>query len=196
MKQLENGVFLIELYNFSANSPNLFRAALRQFIESGSDKMIFDLRGNPGGFLEAAIDMASWYLPAGKVVVREDFGGARSEKVYRSRGYDIFTDNLKFAILVNGGSASASEILAGALSEHDKAILIGEKTFGKGSVQELINITPNTSLKITVARWLTPNGRSISEEGITPDILVKRTAEDIAASRDPQLQKAIEILTQ
>ncbi|MDP2651168.1 MAG: S41 family peptidase [bacterium] len=195
-KQLDGGVFLIELYNFSANSPNLFRNALRQFIESDSDKMILDLRGNPGGFLEAAIDMASWYLPAGKAVVKEDFGGARSEKVYRSKGYDIFTDNLKFVILVDQGSASASEILAGALSEHDKAILVGDKTFGKGSVQELINITPDTSLKVTVARWLTPSGKSISEEGITPDILIKRTAEDVSASRDPQLQKAIEILTQ
>lgn len=194
-RKLENGIFLIELYNFSANSPNLFRAALREFIESDSDKLVLDLRGNPGGYLEAAIDMASWFLPSGRVVVREDFGGDKPERSYRSKGYDIFNDNLDFVILVDGGSASASEILAGALSEYGKAVLVGEKTFGKGSVQELVNITPNTSLKVTVARWLTPNGVSISESGITPDVLVKRTREDVEAGRDPQLDAAIELLT-
>lgn len=194
-EQLAGGIFLIELYNFSATSPNLFRGALREFIESDSNKLVLDLRGNPGGFLEAAIDMASWFLPAGKVIVREDFGGGKTERVYRSKGYDIFNDNLEFVILVDGGSASASEILAGALSEYDEAILVGDKTFGKGSVQELVSITPETSLKVTVARWLTPNGTSISEGGITPDSVIKRTREDIEAGRDPQLERAIEILS-
>src|SRR3989344_8031821 len=132
-KELPNGIFVIELYSFSAQSPNLFRAALREFILSGNDKLILDLRGNPGGYLEAAIDMASWFLPSSAVVVREDFGQSRDEKVYRSKGYDVFSDKLKFVILVDRGSASASEILAGALAEHGKAILVGDKTFGKGS---------------------------------------------------------------
>jgi carboxyl-terminal processing protease len=193
-RSLGNGIFLIELYNFSAPSPNLFRNALREFIESGDDKLIVDLRGNPGGYLEAAIDMASWFLPTGKVIVKEDFGGSKNEKSYRSKGYDVFNDNLKFVILVDGGSASASEILAGALREHNKAVLIGEQTFGKGSVQELVNITPDTSLKITVARWLTPNGHSISEQGITPDIVIERTREDVLAGKDPQLERATELL--
>lgn len=193
-QDIGNGIFVIELYSFSANSPNLFRGALRQFIESGDDKLILDLRGNPGGYLEASIDMASWFLPAGRVVVREDFGGGKDEKVYRSKGYDIFNDNLKFVILVDEGSASASEILAGALSEYGKATLVGEKTFGKGSVQELVSITPETSLKVTVARWLTPNGLSISETGVVPDIAVDMTLEDARAGRDPQLAKAIEYL--
>ncbi|MDP3874967.1 MAG: S41 family peptidase [bacterium] len=195
-KELPGGIFVIELYSFSAQSPNLFRAALREFILSGNDKLILDLRGNPGGYLEAAIDMASWFLPPSKVVVREDFGRARDEKIYRSKGYDIFSENLKFVILVDRGSASASEILAGALAEHGRAILVGDQTFGKGSVQELVNITSGTSLKITIARWLTPNGLSISEDGIKPDYLVKYTPADKEASRDPQLEKAIEILTQ
>jgi carboxyl-terminal processing protease len=193
-RSLGNGIFLIELYSFSAPSPNLFRNALREFIESGDDKLIVDLRGNPGGYLEAAIDMASWFLPTGKVVVKEDFGNAQNQKSYRSKGYDVFNDNLKFVILVDGGSASASEILAGALSEQKKATLIGEKTFGKGSVQELVDITPETSIKITVARWLTPNGNSISGQGITPDIVVKRTREDVLAGKDPQLDRAKEFL--
>lgn len=195
-RELPGGIFVIELYSFSAPSPNLFRAALREFILSGNNKLILDLRGNPGGYLEAAIDMASWFLPSSAVVVREDFGTTRDEKVYRSKGYDIFRDNLKFVILVDKGSASASEILAGALSEHGRAVLVGDKTFGKGSVQELVNITPETSLKITIARWLTPNGLSISQDGITPQHLVKYTVADREAKRDPQLDKAVEILSQ
>lgn len=195
-RELPGGIFVIELYSFSAQSPNLFRAALREFMLSKSDKLILDLRNNPGGYLEAAIDMASWFLPSSKVVVREDFGQTEKEKVYRSKGYDVFNGNLKFVILIDGGSASASEILAGALAEHKRAVLVGSKTFGKGSVQELVDITKNTSLKITIARWLTPNGQSISDGGITPEYLVEYTAEDREAGRDPQFDKAIEILLQ
>jgi carboxyl-terminal processing protease len=194
-KLREDGVFVITLHNFSAISANLFRDALREFIISGTDKMILDLRGNPGGFLEAAIDMASWYLPAGKVVVTEDFGENENPRIHRSKGYNIFTDKLKMVILMNQGSASASEILAGALQQHNKAKLVGIRSFGKGSVQELVDITPNTSLKVTVARWLTPNGASISDGGLTPDIEVEFTKEDFEAGRDPQLKKAVELLT-
>ncbi|MDP6387752.1 MAG: S41 family peptidase [Candidatus Pacebacteria bacterium] len=190
----DNGIFVIRLFNFSAISPNLFREALREFIETNTDKMILDLRGNPGGFLEAAIDMASWYLPAGKVIVTEDFGGNNKPRIHRSKGYNIFNNNLKMTILVNQGSASASEILAGALSQHGKATIVGDKTFGKGSVQELVKITPDTSLKVTVARWLTPNGKSISDGGVTPDVEVELTPEDFEAGIDPQFDKAVEIL--
>lgn len=187
-------VFVIELYNFSANSPNLFREALREFIEADTDKLVIDLRNNPGGYLEAALDMASWFLPTGKAVVSEDFGGKEDNKVYRSRGYDIFTDRLKLAILVNEGSASASEILAGALREYGKATLIGSQTFGKGSVQELVSLQDDTSLKITVAHWLTPLGNSISEGGLTPDIEVVLTPENIKNGRDPVMKAAIKYL--
>ena len=189
-----DGVFVISLYNFSANSPNLFRDALREFIESETDKLVLDLRGNPGGYLDAAVDMASFFLPAGKAIVREDFGEKEEEVIYRSRGYDIFNENLKMVVLIDGGSASASEILAGALSEHEKAKLVGTKTFGKGSVQELLPITSDTSLKVTVARWLTPNGKSISKEGLMPDYVVEITEADITGDRDPQMEKAVQIL--
>ncbi|MBI5005423.1 MAG: S41 family peptidase [Candidatus Lloydbacteria bacterium] len=189
-----DGVFVISLYSFTATSPNAFRDALQEFTKSGSDKLILDLRGNPGGFLEAAVDIASWFLPQGKTVVRESFKDHGNEQIYRSKGYDIFTDKLKMAILINGGSASASEILAGALKEHGKAILVGEKSFGKGSVQELVPITSDTSLKVTIARWLTPNGISISEEKLSPDYEVKMTPEDVKAGLDPQIEKAAELL--
>ncbi|MFT5179475.1 MAG: carboxyl-terminal processing protease [Candidatus Paceibacteria bacterium] len=189
-----DGVFVISLYNFNANATNDFRRALREFMLAKTDKLILDLRGNPGGFLTAAIDISSWFLPAGKIVVKEDFGGKEDEEVFRSRGYNIFNDNLKMAILVNGGSASASEIVAGALQSHGIAELIGTNTYGKGSVQELMDITEETSLKVTIARWLTPNGKSISDGGLSPDIEVEFTNEDFEAKKDPQLDAAIDYL--
>ena len=188
------GVFVIELYNFSATSPNLFRNALREFIESNSRMLVLDLRNNPGGYLEASIDMASWFLPTGKTIVVEDFGGKKENKVYRSKGYNIFNKNLKMAILINEGSASASEILAGALNEHGVATLVGRKTFGKGSVQELVSVTGDTSLKVTVAHWLTPLGKSISEGGLEPDVVVERNNNE-GGENDPILQKAVQFLT-
>lgn len=194
-KVLPGNVFVINLYSFTATSPNLFRGALRKFVESGSDKLVLDLRNNPGGYLEAALDMASWFLPTGKVVVTENFGDKMAPTIYRSKGYDIFTDKLKFVILVNEGSASASEILAGALQEYNKAILIGEKTFGKGSVQELVPVTSNTSLKITVAHWFTPLGKSISNGGLTPDIQVDLTPENTKNGADPVMDAAVKYLT-
>lgn len=184
-------VFVVSLYSFTANSPGLFQDALREFAESGSTRLILDLRGNPGGYMEAAVEMASWFLPSGKIVVKEIAGKEKEERVHRSRGYNVFNDSLEMVILVNKGSASASEILAGALSEHGVAQIIGTKTFGKGSVQELIHITPDASLKITVSRWFTPNGISISEEGLSPDIEVDVTEEDIEGGRDPQMDRAV-----
>lgn len=194
--EIKNDVFIIRLYNFSAISPNSFREALRAFVESGKYKLIVDLRGNPGGYLEAAIDMASWFLPAGKVIVKEDFRNEQDAQVFRSKGYNIFSDKLELVVLIDGGSASASEILAGALQEHGVATLVGTKSFGKGSVQELVEITDDTSLKVTVAKWLTPKGKSISNGGLTPDVLVKFDEEKFKNGVDTQLNKALEILNQ
>ena len=187
-----DGIFVIKLYSFTAQSPELFRNALREFVASGYGKLVLDLRGNPGGYLEAAWDMASYFLPAGKLIVTEDFGTKLSPNVFKSKGYDTFNSNLKMLVLVDGGSASASEILAGALRENDVAKLVGTKTFGKGSVQELVPITPETSLKVTIARWLTPLGHNLSENGLEPDYAV-----DIASStrdNDLTMKKAVELL--
>ena len=161
---------------------------------SHNHKLILDLRGNPGGYLDAAWDMASFFLPAGTVVVTEDFGKNEDPKIYRSKGYNIFTSKLKLLILVDGGSASASEILAGALTENGVGKLVGAKTFGKGSVQQLISLTPETSLKITIARWLTPDGHNLSHDGLEPDYKVEVTEKDIAAKKDAAMEKAIELL--
>lgn len=187
-------VFIIRLYSFSANSPELFRKAVREFAESEKEKLLLDLRGNPGGYLDAAVSMASWFLPSGKTVVTEDYASDEKPKSYRSEGYNVFNDNLKFVILIDAGSASASEILAGAMQDYKKAILVGEQSYGKGSVQEVVEVTPDTILKITVAKWLTPNGNSISKKGLTPDYEVKITKEDIEKKNDAQEEKGIEIL--
>jgi carboxyl-terminal processing protease len=187
-------VFVIALYNFGGTSVSEMRKALRTFVESGRTKLVLDLRGNPGGYLEAAVEMASWFLPVGQVVVVEDYGPHRDVRTHRTNGNNISTSAWRLVILTDGGSASASEILAGALREHNVGVLIGEKTFGKGSVQEVHDITPDTSLKVTVARWLTPHGISISHNGLTPDLVVHRTSEDIEEKRDPQLDAAVAYL--
>jgi carboxyl-terminal processing protease len=187
-------VFVISLYNFSATAPSEFRNALREFVKTKKSRLILDLRGNPGGFLESSISVASWFLPLGKVIAIEDFGEGGEQKEFMSKGYDIFNDNLKMAILIDGGSASASEIVAGALREHGVATLVGKNTFGKGSVQELVDITDTTSLKVTIARWLTPEGKSISDGGLAPDNEVEFDSEKFEEGIDVQLQKAIEVL--
>ena len=193
-KLRSDGVFVIRLYTFNALAPNKFRNALREFANSGSNKLVIDLRGNPGGYLEVAVDLASWFLPIGDTIVTEDFGPKQSADVQRSRGYDVFGNNITIAVLIDEGSASASEIFAGALHDHGKATLVGKKSFGKGSVQQVFEIGDNTSLKVTIARWLTPKGISISHEGIKPDIEASITDEDVKAGKDPQADRAAQFL--
>lgn len=191
---MRDDVFVIELRSFTANSPELFRRALREFVESGRSRLILDMRGNPGGYLDAAVDMASWFLPSGRIVVTEDYAGHAENIVHRSRGYDVFNENLRMVILVDRGSASASEILSVALRHYGIATTVGERTFGKGSVQELVEITPETALKLTVARWLAPDGEQIPLDGLKPDIEVKITDEERTAGKDPQLEKALQVV--
>jgi carboxyl-terminal processing protease len=189
-----DGVFVIKLYSFSANSTGLFRNAMKQFAASKSDKLVLDLRGNPGGYLSAAVDISSYFLPSGTTIVTEDYGTDEKPKVFRSKGLATIGAGLKFVILINEGSASASEIVAGALKDHDRAVLVGTQSYGKGSVQEVVDVTKDTLLKITVAKWLTPDGISISEKGLTPDHVVEFTKEDAQAKRDPQMDKAVQLL--
>lgn len=189
-----SGVYVISFYSFSANSHSLFNRALAEFRASGSHRLLIDLRGNPGGYLAAAVQIAGHFLPEGTVIVTEDYEGNKENVVHRSRGSGGIPEGTRIAILINQGSASASEILAGALQDEKVATVIGTNSFGKGSVQELVNVGGG-SLKITIAKWLTPSGRSISDGGLTPDIVVERTQEDVAAEKDPQKERAIEFLT-
>jgi carboxyl-terminal processing protease len=193
-----NGAFVIHLYNFSAESPDLFRNALNEFIQSGYKSLVIDLRGNPGGYLDAAVSMASYFLPEGAIVVSEHQGKDETILNHRSLGLAGVPAGTKVVVLVDGGSASASEILAGALKDQGVAKIVGEKSFGKGSVQELVNFSDGSSLKVTIAKWYTPNGVNISESGIKPDIEVKaatttKTGKD-GKPIDVQLQKAVEVV--
>lgn len=190
----KTGIFTIELYSFTANSGSLFSKALKKANEMGAEKLIVDLRGNPGGYLQSAVAISSRFLPKDEIVVTEDYDGKKSNIVHRSSGEVLIPDNMKIVVLINQGSASASEIVAGALQDHGIATLIGSTSFGKGSVQELVEVDGG-SLKITVARWLTPSGHSITGNGLTPDIAVERTAEDVEKDVDPQTERAIEFLT-
>jgi carboxyl-terminal processing protease len=190
---LQDDAFIIALYNFSAQSPRLFREALKEFKASGKENLIVDLRGNAGGFLQAAVEISSYFIDEGKVIVREDFGDKRDPQVYRSKSYDLLPSDINVAVLVNGGSASAAEIVAGALRDHGVAQLVGTQTFGKGSVQELVQLSEETALKVTVARWMTPNNVSISDGGLTPDIVVE-PAEDETTETDLQLDRAVRLL--
>ncbi len=187
--------FIISLYSFNALSEAKVRDALQEFSSSNSEKLVLDVRGNPGGYLQSAVAIASYFLPSGKVVVREQSGGIEEEKIFRTNNRQVreFTkENL--VVLVDNGSASASEILAGALKDHGVATIIGSATFGKGSVQELVELDDGSSLKVTVARWFTPNGVSISDGGLAPDILIERTPTQRMADEDPQREAALRFL--
>ncbi len=186
-----NGIYYIALYNFNEVSGNQFRTALQGFFDSKNKKLIIDLRNNPGGFLNMAVDIASFFTPAGTIIVREQYHD-KIEDQYRSTGYNLL-NKIPTVVIVNGGSASASEILAGALRDVNGSTLIGEKTFGKGSVQELINLPNNASLKVTIAKWLTPNGTEINGNGLDPDIKVQ-IPEKPEEGKDYYIDKAIEII--
>jgi len=192
--KLKDDVYIISLYNFNGSSTELFKKAIDAFTTSQVDKLIIDLRGNPGGFLDAAIDMASLFVPQGKIIVSEDMGEKVDATEHRSKGFNLIKKPVKVIVLVDRGSASASEIFAAALQDYDLAEILGEKTFGKGSVQELIPFTNNTFVKMTIAKWLTPKGHSIDKNGVTPDIEVDLSQEDLKKGIDTQLEEAIRIL--
>lgn len=188
----EGGIFVIRLFSFNDTARVEFRKAVREFLAAGDAKLVLDLRGNPGGLLDAAVDIASWFIPAGEVVARERFAD-RSEVIYRSSGYRLLEET-PVVVLANQGTASAAEILAGALRDIRGAKLVGEKTFGKGSVQQVDELRGGASLKITIAKWLTPSSTDINDKGLEPDIKVEITDDDREAGRDPQLERAVEVL--
>ncbi len=187
----DDGVYVIKISAFNNDTAELFNQAVNEIANNKPKGLILDLRNNPGGYLDTAVDMASEWVKTGPMVI-EKFSEEKQNK-YLSTGSGRLED-IPTAVLINGGSASASEIVAGALQDYKKALIIGEKSFGKGSVQSLIDLGGGSSLKITIAKWLTPLGRSINDEGIKPDREVKITAEDIEKDKDPQFQAALDYL--
>jgi carboxyl-terminal processing protease len=188
---IKNNIATIKLSYFNGDTMADFEKVVQEILIKNPKGIILDLRNNPGGFLDTAVAVASEWVKDGTVVF-EEFGN-KEKTDYPAEGRTRLKD-YKTIILTNAGSASASEIVAGALQDYKKATLVGEKTFGKGSVQEMETLDDGSAVKITVAHWLTPNGRSINEQGIAPDIEVKLTKEDYNANKDPQMAKALELL--
>lgn len=189
----DDNVAYIQIYQFGEKISSDFAIVASEILQSSAKKIILDLRDNPGGYLSATQDIAGWFLEKGKTVTIESFGDDKPEQTYKTEGSSSFI-NYPTVVLINQGSASASEILAATLRDNRGVKLIGEKSFGKGSVQEVIDLRGGSFLKITIADWLTPKGKSISEAGLTPDISVEITDKDAEEGKDPQLDKALEII--
>lgn len=182
----------IELHSFNANAEYLFYQAMFKALSGGSRGMILDLRDDPGGYLEVAVDLAGWFLPRGSLIVSEE-GRNMTKTEFRADGNTALL-NFPVVILINKGSASAAEILAGALRDDRHIKLVGETSFGKGTVQELEPLSDGSAIKLTIAHWVLPSGGILENGGLTPDFEVKMTDDDVANHRDPQLDKAIEVL--
>jgi carboxyl-terminal processing protease len=182
----------LRLNEFGVTGPDEVRAALQDLLAQKPTGLVFDLRKDPGGYLSAAIDIASQFLKPGQtVLIEKDKNG--NAQTYRAKAGGLATD-IPMVVLIDGGSASASEIVAGALKDYKRATLIGVKTFGKGSVQNVHTLSDKSELRVTIAHFFSPNGNEINEVGVSPDIEVKVTDDDIANKQDPQLNRAIELL--
>ncbi len=190
---IPGGIISLHLESFNANATTLFASEVQKAIASGAKGMILDLRNDPGGYLEVAVDLAGWLVPKGSLVVSEQGRGEKVVQEFKANGNAALA-NFPLVVLMNGGSASASEILAGALRDLRKTKLIGETSFGKGTVQQLESLPDGSSLKITVAHWVLPGGGILENGGLKPDIEVKLTDDDIKNKKDPQLDKAVEVL--
>ncbi len=189
---LDGNIGYIQISQFGEDTTALVQAAAKDFKQKDVKGIVLDLRGNPGGLLDSSVDVASLWLPAGDTILQQK----RGDKVIatsKATGNDLLR-GIPTVVLTNEGSASASEIVAGALKDHGAAKLIGVKTYGKGSVQELKKFMGGSELKVTVARWYTPDGQNIDKTGISPDTEIKMTDEDYKANRDPQKDAALEFL--
>ncbi|MCX7975510.1 MAG: S41 family peptidase [Bellilinea sp.] len=191
-KMLDNNIAYIKITQFGERTDRDLRTKLRELLRNNPAGLILDLRNNPGGYLNTAINITSQFIGNGIIMI-EQYGNG--EKVsYQARPGGLATD-IPLVVLVNEGSASASEITAGAIQDRGRGLLVGTKTFGKGTVQTWRQLQDNAgAVKITIARWLTPNERQINGEGLMPDVVVEMTEEDQKANRDPQLEKAVELL--
>ena len=191
-EMLEDNVAYIHLLDFDATAMTLVQEALQELLAENPRALIFDLRSNPGGYLNQAIGVADLFLGQGVVLIERDSEG--SERTFRSYDGDLGED-IPMVVLINGGSASASEIVAGALQDRGRAVLIGDPSFGKGSVQLPYNLSDGSQLRVTIARWYTPNDTAIHGEGLSPDIEAPFPA-DTPEGEDPQIQRALDYILQ
>ncbi|MFO7632549.1 MAG: S41 family peptidase, partial [Caldilinea sp.] len=182
----------IRLNSFNENAGKMVRDAVKAALEKEPSALIFDLRGNPGGLLRQAVDVTGIFLPKGETVLIERFADGR-EETYETEEEPVSVD-LPMVVLVNEGSASASEIVAGAIQAQKRGQIVGATTFGKGSVQLPQTLSDGSILRVTIARWFTPDDRTIDGAGLEPDIVVELTDEDRQSQRDPQLDEAVKLL--
>jgi len=189
----DKNIFIIKITNFNGDTLELFEKAVYDVMQKNPKGIILDLRNNPGGYLDTAIDIASEWIDKG-TIVSEKFSD--KEKVDHPARGNARLKNYKTVVLVNEGSASASEIVAGALQDYNLATIVGKKTFGKGSVQTVENLPDGSSVKITIAEWLTPKGNNINKEGIKPSVEIDLSEKDYNENRDPQMEKAVEIINE
>jgi carboxyl-terminal processing protease len=187
----KNKIFTIKITSFNNDTKNLFDQAVNEVLKKNPKGIIVDLRNNPGGYLETAVSLASAWIENDVVVSEKNAAGNKTDTYSRGTAR---LKNYKTVVLINAGSASASEILSGALHDYGKATLVGVKSFGKGSVQTIENFDDGSSVKVTIAEWLTPKGININKQGIEPDIKVDMTEQDYNDSKDPQMDKAIEVI--
>jgi carboxyl-terminal processing protease len=193
-RMLEGDIAYLSLSEFNALSTQQVRADLRELMRQNPKGLVLDLRNNPGGYLQMAIEIASEFLPRGTLVVTEAERGEQNRELRATRGGQAL--QVPLAVLVNGGSASASEIVAGAIQDHGRGALVGEITFGKGSVQHTHTLSDGSSLRVTIARWVLPGGRILNGDGLEPDVVVSTTPDEVAEGRDVQLERAVEYLLQ
>jgi carboxyl-terminal processing protease len=189
---VDGNIGYIKINQFGADTAELAQKAAQDFKAQGVKAVVLDLRGDPGGYLDAAIDISSMWLDKGKTVVSERKGGVTENTDY-AKGNPILK-GIPTVVLIDGGSASASEITAGALRDNNAATLVGDKSFGKGSVQQVINLSGGGELKVTTAHWYTPAGKNINKQGISPDVAVQRTEADVKSGADPQKDKAYQLV--
>lgn len=193
VKKIDGGIYHIAVNQFNDHTKVEFSKAIDEILLAKARAVILDLRGNGGGFLDISIDMLSEIVSGEKTAVIVKKRDQSQNETIKTNGSARIPD-LPLVVLIDEGSASASEIVAGAVQDYKRGILIGEKTFGKGSVQELVDLNDGASLRMTIAKWFTPLNRSIDGDGIVPDIEVKLTEEDIKTGKDPQLDAAVEYL--
>ena len=183
-------VAVISVSEFGDDTKGLFDQAVNEILKKNVSGIIVDLRNNPGGYLQTAVDMASNWVKEGDLVVSEAHSDGTTVP-YKGEGNPRLS-GIKTLILINGGSASASEIFSGALHDHGLAQLLGEKSFGKGSVQQLFNLPGGSAVKVTIAKWITPNGVNLNHNGLDPDIKVTRSVDDVTNGKDPQMDAALQ----
>ena len=193
-EMLDGDIAYIQIFSFSNDTSDKLREAITNLLADHPSGMILDLRGNGGGYLFSAIDVASEFIDKG-LIMTERFGDG-TEQTYDANGNGLATE-IPLVVLIDGGTASASEIVAGAIQDYGRGTLVGETSFGKGSVQNWIPLDPDGgAVRVTIARWYTPNGHQIHGVGLQPDVAIPITEEDLNADRDPQLEEAISILNE